>query len=129
MRLLALVPLAAAAAAWPALAQDIPHVHKQDLHAIDYPAGHQTLMIRTTIDPHATMPPHTHPGVEAGYVLQGTAVIKMDGRPDETVKAGEGFIIPPDAVHSVVNTGGTPLVILTDYVVEAGKPVVDLVSK
>ena len=129
MRLLTFALLAVAAVALPALAQEVSHVHKQDLHAIDYPAGHQTLMVRTTIDPHAVMPPHTHPGVEAGYVLQGTAVVRVAGRPDETVKAGEGFIIPPHALHSVVNTGGTPLVVLTDYVVETGKPLVDLAKE
>jgi quercetin dioxygenase-like cupin family protein len=129
LRLFILASLAIAAVALPALAQEVPHVHKQDLHAIDYPSGHQTLMVRTTIDPHATMPPHTHPGIEAGYVLQGTAVLKVDGHPDETVKAGGGFIVPPHALHSVVNTGGTPLVVLTNYVVEAGKPLIDLATK
>ncbi len=112
-----------------AVAQDIPHIHKQNLQAIDYPAGHRTLMIRTTIDPHSLMPPHTHPGIEAGYVLEGSALVRLVGRADQTVNAGHGFIIPPHMIHSVLNTGGAPLVVLTNYVVEAGKPVIDLVKK
>ncbi len=129
MKLIALTLFLCAASTLPAVAQDMSHIHKQDLHAIDYPAGHRTLMIRTTIDPHAEMPPHTHPGIEAGYVLQGSARLHVTGRPDETLKVGTGFIIPPRVVHSLVNTGGTPLIILTDYVVEAGKPLIEPIKR
>ena len=129
MKQLALTLLLAAVAAMPVAAQDMPHIHKQNLQAVDYPAGHRTLMIRTTIDPRATMPPHTHPGIEAGYVLQGSALLHIAGRPDQKVSAGTGFIIPPRAVHSLVNTGPAPLIVLTNYVVETGKPVVDPVKQ
>ncbi len=116
-----------------AMAQDAAqemktHVHKQDLQTIDYPAGHRTLMIRTSIDAHATMPPHTHPGVQAGYVLQGSATLKVAGRPDQAVKTGASFIVPPETVHSLVNTGDTEIVVLTSYVVVKGKPLVTLVK-
>ena len=103
-------------------------VHKQDLQAIDYPAGHQTSMIRTSIDVHGTMPPHTHPGIEAGYVLQGSGILKVAGRPDQALAAGASFIVPPETVHSLVNTGDTEVVVSTIYVVVKGKPLVDLVK-
>ena len=114
-----------------AMAQDAAQVmkadvHKQDLHAIDYPAGHQTLMVRTSIDAHGTMPPHTHPGVEAGYVLQGSGTLKVAGRPDQALTTGASFIVPPETVHSLVNTGDTEIVVLTSYVVVKGKPLVTL---
>ena len=116
-----------------AMAQDAEqemtaHVHKQDLQTIDYPAGHQTLMIRTSIDVHGTMPPHTHPGVEAGYVLQGSGTLKVAGRPDQALMSGASFIVPPETVHSLVNTGDTEIVVLTSYVVKQGKPLVTLVK-
>ena len=104
------------------------HVHKQDLQAIDYPAGHQTLMDRTSIDVHGTMPPHTHPGIESGYVLQGSGTLKVAGRPDQALAAGANFIVPPDTVHSLVNTGDTEIVVLTSYVVVKGEPLVTLVE-
>ncbi len=109
-----------------AVAQTVPHVHKQDLDATDYPAGHRTLMIRTSIDAHATMPPHTHPGIEAGYVLQGSGTLEVAGRPAQAVTNGGSFIVPPETVHSLMNTGDTELIVLTTYVVVEGKPLVVL---
>lgn len=108
------------------MAQAMAHVHKQDLHTIDYPAKHQTLMIHTSIDVHGTMPSHTHPGVEAGYVLQGSGTLKVAGQPDQAVTNGGSFIVPPETVHSLMNTGDTELIVLTTYVVVKGKPLVTL---
>ena len=65
--------------------------------------------------------PHTHPGEEIGYVLEGSATISMDGK-STVVKAGEAFAIPSGKVHNATNAGTTPLTIVSTYIVEKGKP-------
>src|SRR3989454_6349225 len=36
---------------------------------------------------------HTHPGEEIGYVLDGTLVVWVEGRPAVTVKAGDSVFV------------------------------------
>jgi quercetin dioxygenase-like cupin family protein len=66
--------------------------------------------------------PHTHPGEEVGYVLEGTLQLEIAGQPPVTVKAGEGFFVPANTVHGGRTVGG-PAKVLATYIVEKGKPV------
>jgi quercetin dioxygenase-like cupin family protein len=43
---------------------------------------------------------HTHPGDEAGYVLQGFLILKVRGQPDRRLYAGNSFFIPLGAVQA-----------------------------
>jgi quercetin dioxygenase-like cupin family protein len=64
---------------------------------------------------------HSHPGIETGYVLEGTTVLAIDGEPPRTLKAGDSYFIPAGRIHDAKAEGGTARVIAT-YVVEKGKP-------
>ena len=64
---------------------------------------------------------HTHPGIETGYVLEGTTVLAIDGEAPRTLKAGDSYSIPAGRIHDARAEGGTARVIAT-YVVEKGKP-------
>jgi quercetin dioxygenase-like cupin family protein len=66
---------------------------------------------------------HTHPGEEIGYVLEGSVVLEMDGKPARTLKAGEAFIIPNGQIHNARNSGTGAARVLATYIVEKGKPV------
>jgi quercetin dioxygenase-like cupin family protein len=66
---------------------------------------------------------HTHPGEEIGYVLEGSLVVEIDGKPARTLKTGEGFIIPANVVHNARNTGKGTSKVLATYIIEKGKPV------
>jgi quercetin dioxygenase-like cupin family protein len=39
---------------------------------------------------------HTHPGEEVGYILAGTVTMQIRHQPTLTLRAGDGFLIPPD---------------------------------
>ena len=65
---------------------------------------------------------HTHPGIETGYVLEGSTVLVIDGEKPRVVKAGESFSIPAGKVHDAKVEGNAPLKVLVTYVVEKGKP-------
>lgn len=85
--------------------------------------GREVVQAIATIQPAAESGFHTHPGDEAGYVLEGTFILEMRGKPSVTKKAGEGFIIPFGTVHNVRNTGAVVAKVLATYIIEKGKPV------
>jgi quercetin dioxygenase-like cupin family protein len=70
----------------------------------------------------ATVGRHTHPGEEAGYVLEGTIVLEQEGKPSVTLGAGQTFLIPASAVHNATNNGSAQARVLATYIVEKGKP-------
>jgi len=65
---------------------------------------------------------HTHPGDEISYVIEGEALLLIDGQPPRTVKAGESFLIPAGVVHDAHNVSNAPIKLVGVYVVEKGKP-------
>jgi quercetin dioxygenase-like cupin family protein len=93
-------------------------LQKHDLSA----TGREAVTARGEFAPGAAVPKHTHPGEEIGFVLDGTVTIEIDGKPAQTVKAGEPFFIPAGTVHAAKNTGTAPAVVISTYVVEKGKP-------
>ena len=65
---------------------------------------------------------HIHPGEEVGYVLEGTLVLWVQGRPTVTIKAGDSFFVEAGQPHETANEGPTMAKILATYTVEKGKP-------
>ncbi len=84
------------------------------------------IQARVDIDPGKTFPRHSHPGEEIVYVLQGTLEYELDGKPPVTLKAGDVLFIPPETVHAVKNTGTVTGSELSTYIVEKGKPLLNL---
>jgi quercetin dioxygenase-like cupin family protein len=71
----------------------------------------------------AEVPWHTHYGDESGYVLKGDLILKIRGRPDRRLRAGDHFFNPRGVVHSLVAAPGTRGgIALSTWVVEKGKP-------
>jgi quercetin dioxygenase-like cupin family protein len=81
--------------------------------ASDETGGALTVM-EMTIPPGSGPPPHTHPGGEAVYVLEGTLDYHIGG---ETVSGGPGsfFYLPQGTVENFEPTGTTPLRLLVMY--------------
>ena len=65
---------------------------------------------------------HTHPGEEVGYILRGTVVMEIEGRPPLTLEAGDVFLIPVRHIHNARNIGTETSSMLSTYIVEKGKP-------
>jgi quercetin dioxygenase-like cupin family protein len=97
-------------------------VHRVPQQEQAYPAGYHSLTVKTTVDHGGTVLPHTHPGIEMSYLLEGEGTLKIAGQPDRMMKAGDSFAIPAAAVHSLVNTGPGAIVMVTTYVLEKDKP-------
>jgi len=86
------------------------------------PARH-AVQVRAEFQPGVAAGRHTHPGEELGFVLEGTIVLEIDGKPPVTLNAGDVFFVPAGVVHDGKNVGSGPAKVFATYVVEKGKPV------
>lgn len=86
--------------------------------------GREAVQVRVDFQPDAVAPRHSHPGEEIVYVLKGTLVYELDGKPPVTLKPGDVVFIPEGVVHSVRNIGGGEGSELATYIVAKGKPLV-----
>jgi len=50
---------------------------------------------------------HYHHGTEAGYVLEGTLSLAIDGEAPRLLKAGESYQIPNGKVHDAITVGSS----------------------
>jgi quercetin dioxygenase-like cupin family protein len=79
----------------------------------DESGGAMTVM-EMTIPPGMGPPPHTHPGTESVYVLDGTLIYHIGGE-DHEGRPGSVFHIPAGVVENFEPTGDKPLRVLVIY--------------
>ena len=96
-------------------------------HDLSVP-GREVIQVRVDFDPGYVAPRHTHFGEEVIYVIEGTLVYEVEGRPPTAYKAGDVLIVPAGAIHSVKNIGSGNGAELATYVVEKGKPLITYVK-
>jgi quercetin dioxygenase-like cupin family protein len=94
------------------------------LQTIDYPAGHHILSVLAELEPGQCTGRHSHPGAESAYVLEGKIVVKIDGKPDLPLEAGQALQFAPGEVHTVCNVGDRRFKALAHYIVQKDKPLV-----
>jgi quercetin dioxygenase-like cupin family protein len=84
--------------------------------------GREAVTAVAEFQPGASAGRHTHPGDEIGYILEGTVVVALDGKPAMTLGPGKAFHIPAGTIHNATNSGSGTARVLATYVVEKGKP-------
>jgi quercetin dioxygenase-like cupin family protein len=97
-------------------------IKRTPIQTVDFPTGYQTVSLIAEIEPGRCAGRHTHPGIESTYIMEGEIVLKVDGKPDQIVKAGGSFQLAAGIVHDACNMSGRPDKALAVYVVEKGKP-------
>jgi quercetin dioxygenase-like cupin family protein len=97
-------------------------LQRHDLSA----AGREVVQVRVDIPAGTAFPKHSHPGEEVVYMIEGTLEYELEGRPPETLKAGDVLFIPAGTVHAVKNVGTGNGAELATYIVEKGKPLLTL---
>ena len=108
-------------------AQSQPGVKRTDLLRQDLSvSGREVVQVRVDFAPGVAFPPHSHPGEEIAYVIEGLLEYQFEGKPPVTLKAGEALFIPAGTVHSAKNVGSGNAAELATYIVEKGKPLVML---
>jgi quercetin dioxygenase-like cupin family protein len=85
-------------------------------------AGYETLLVEAEIDAGVAVARHTHPGIESAYVLEGGFELPIQGQDTRMLKAGDGFMIPPNTPHAGGKPGTAKTKVLITYVLEKGKP-------
>lgn len=126
--LLAALFLVTALALHVALAQQ-QGIKRVDLQRHDLSApGREAIQVRVEFAPGAAFPKHTHPGEEIIYVLEGSLEYQVEGKAPATLKAGDVLFIPAGTIHAAKNVGSGNGAELATYVVEKGKPLVELVK-
>jgi len=69
---------------------------------------------------------HTHRFPVAVYILEGTFTLELQGHGPTTVKAGQGFLEPPDVKMTGYNHSSTqPLRVVIFYVSDPETPFLD----
>jgi quercetin dioxygenase-like cupin family protein len=102
-----------------------PGVTRTDLLRHDLSvSGREAIQVRVDFAPGVAFPPHSHPGEEIAYVIEGLLEYQFEGKPPVTLKAGEALFIPAGTIHSAKNVGGGNAAELATYLVEKGKPLV-----
>ena len=106
-----------------------PGVKRTDLqrHDLSVP-GREVIQVRVDLDPGVAFPRHRHPGEEIIYVIEGSLEYEVEGKPPITLKAGDVLLIPAGTIHAAKNVGSGNGAELATYIVEKGKPLVELVK-
>lgn len=83
--------------------------------------GTEVIVSRVVMPPDTALPKHWHPGEEFAYVLEGSTILRRDGKPDLTVSKGELIKISLKEIHSAVTTDqGAEILVFRVH--EHGKP-------
>ena len=90
--------------------------------------GREVIQVRVELAPGVAFPGHTHPGEEIIYVLEGSLEYEVEGKPPVTLKAGDVLFIPAGTIHAAKNVGSGNAAELATYVLEKGKPPLELVK-
>lgn len=90
--------------------------------------GREGVMAAVEIAPGGAEARHTHPGDLMAYVVEGTLVLEVEGKPTVNLKAGDSLFIEAGKVHQGKNFGRTPTKLIAAFFVEKGKPLTSQVK-
>ena len=90
--------------------------------------GREIVQVLTEIPAGVQSGWHIHHGEEVGYILAGTVRMMIQDLPTLTLRAGDGFLIPPGTPHNALDVGPETGRMLSTYLIEVGQPVATLVG-
>lgn len=86
----------------------VPHEVDEEAEPVDgvklaqLAAGTEASVQTFRIEPGATVPEHSHPHEQVGYLVSGTLTFVADGE-ERTVEAGDSYVIPGGEAHAAEN--------------------------
>lgn len=72
-------------------------------------------VVKVTVPPHSKLKWHTHPSINAGYLISGKITVTAEDGTVHVIKAGEGLIEMVDTLHYGRNDGDVPAEIVVVY--------------
>jgi quercetin dioxygenase-like cupin family protein len=98
----------------------VSEVYKADLVTSE---GREASVFLAELGPGANVGKHYHPGDAFAYILDGTMLLEIDGKPSVTLTPGQSGSLPPRTVHDDKNPSQTaPLKFLVFHVAKKGDP-------
>jgi quercetin dioxygenase-like cupin family protein len=97
-------------------------IKRTPLQKVEFPDGYVTVTGIAEIPAGGSAGRHTHPGIESGYLLEGEAIMLIDGQPEQRLKAGDSYTIPAGVIHDAKVHGDKSAKVLAVYVVDKTKP-------
>jgi quercetin dioxygenase-like cupin family protein len=92
---------------------------KRDLAA----GGKEGSIFLVELAPGAAVGKHYHPGDAFAYILEGSMMLELEGKPPVTLKPGDSGHVLPRQVHDDKNASSAkPLKFLVFHVTEKGQP-------
>ena len=89
--------------------------------------GLEAILVLRDVPPGAESGRHTQSGTEIVYILEGSVVLQVEGKPDLKVATGEAFTTSRGEVHNVKNgSDKEPVRALAFYVAKKGASLEDL---
>lgn len=97
------------------------------LQTADVAGGNEATLVLREVPAGAESGFHTNPGGEIVYILQGSAILEVRGKPPVTIKQGAAFQTKAGEVHNVKNGSATePCKALAFYVAKPGTKMEEL---
>ena len=89
--------------------------------------GTEAILVLRELPPGVESGKHTQSGNEIVYVLEGSLVLEVQGKPPATLKTGEAFTTAAGEVHNVKNAStSAPAKALAFYIAKKGARLEDL---
>lgn len=89
--------------------------------------GNEAILVLREVPAGGESGKHTQSGNEIVYVLDGSLILEVQGKPSATLKAGEAFTTAAGEVHNVKNASTTvPAKALAFYIAKKGARLEDL---
>ena len=82
-------------------------IKRTDLAKADQSATDAGALWIADIPPGGATGRHTHPTPRFVYVLEGSVILEMDGKPPQTFRSGEAFAELPGMVHNFRNASAS----------------------
>jgi quercetin dioxygenase-like cupin family protein len=85
--------------------------------------GKEASIFFVEIAPGGAVGKHYHPGDAYAYIIEGSMILELPGKPPVTMHRGHAGHVAPRQVHDDKNASGTaPLKFLVFHVAEKGQP-------
>ena len=89
--------------------------------------GMEAILVLRNLPPGGESGKHTQSGNEVVYILEGSVILEVQGKPPVTLKAGEAFSTAAGQVHNVKNASASaPGKALAFYIAKKGTALEDL---
>jgi quercetin dioxygenase-like cupin family protein len=73
--------------------------------------GDKAMMMRLTVEPNISTPPHAHPHEQMGIIVEGEGILYVGAESTHIVK-GTSFWVPPNAPHNFDAIGDKPAILI-----------------